>query len=220
MMAWTGLLARLGLAGVRTVAGSIDTRWVVIDVESTGLDPRRDRLVAIAGVALHVIHGQPRVMADDSFEAVVQAEGAGFDRANILVHGVGVGAQRRGVPPADAIAAFERWAGPALRAGFHVDFDRVLIERATRDAGLAIPPARWLDLAPLATALHPRQRARALDEWLDHFGIACLARHEAVADSLATAELLMRLWPALQRAGVKDAAAAQALARNQRWLQP
>jgi hypothetical protein len=30
----------------------------------------------------------------------------------------------------------------------------------------------------------------------------------------------MRLWPALRRAGIKDAATAQALARNQRWLQP
>lgn len=218
--AWTLLLARLGLAEARTVAASIDTRWVVIDVESTGLDPRSDRLVAIAGVALHFIQGQPRVMAEDSFEAVVQAAGAGFDRANILVHGVGVGAQRRGVPLADALAAFESWAGPAPRAGFHVDFDRVIMERAARDAGLAIPPARWLDLAPLAAALYPRVRARALDEWLDHFGIACLARHEAVADTLATAELLMQLWPALQRAGVKDAATAQALARNQRWLQP
>jgi hypothetical protein len=41
-----------------------------------------------------------------------------------------------------------------------------------------------------------------------------------VADTLATAELLMRLWPALRRAGIKDAATAQALARNRRWLQP
>jgi DNA polymerase-3 subunit epsilon len=67
--------------------------------------------------------------------------------------------------------------------------------------------------------MHPQVRAHALDEWLEHFGIECLARHEAVADTLATAELWLLLWPALQRAGVRGSAAAQALARNQRWLQ-
>ena len=217
--AWHALLARFGRGGSGAGAGSPDGRWVVVDVESTGLDPRSDRLVAIAGVALHFSEGMPRVVADDSFEVVVQAAGPGFDRANILVHGVGVGAQRRGVALPQALQAFERWAGPALRAGYHVDFDRVLIERARRTAGLARERAAWLDLAPLAAATHPQVRARALDEWLEHFGIACLARHEAVADTLATAELLLRLWPALGRAGVKDAATAQDLARHQRWLQ-
>ena len=223
MSAWHRLLERLGVRLTQAGAQESQGRWVVIDVESTGLDPRRDRLVAIAGVALHFTDGSPHVVGDDSFEVVLQAALPGFDRDNILLHGVGVGAQRRGVAPAEALAAFERWAGPALRAGFHVDFDRTLIERAARTAGLTAGNAgrsRWLDLAPLAAATHPEVRARALDEWLEHFGIPCLARHEAVADTLATAELLMRMWPALRRAGVQDAATAQALARNQRWLQP
>ena len=138
---------------------------------------------------------------------------AGRDRA------VGIGARRRGVPLAQALQAFEDWAGPAPRLGFHVDFDRVLIERARRVAGLPATAKRWIDLAPLAAAMHPQVRAHALDEWLEHFGIECLARHEAVADTLATAELWLLLWPALQRAGVRGSAAAQALARNQRWLQ-
>lgn len=219
-MPWARVLERLGRGRQLAPERADPARWVVIDVESTGLDPTRDRLVAIAGVALHFVEGVPRVMADDSFEAVVQGAGRSFDRANILVHGVGVGAQGRGLAPARALQAFGIWAGPALRVGFHVDFDRALIERAWRLA--ALPPARagWLDLAALAAATHPAVRARALDDWLEHFGIPCLARHEAVADTLATAELLLRLWPALRRAGVSDDATAQAMARNRRWLQP
>ena len=31
-----------------------DSRWVVLDVESSGLDPRRDRLLAVAAVAVRV----------------------------------------------------------------------------------------------------------------------------------------------------------------------
>ncbi len=29
-------------------------RWVVLDVETSGLDPREDRLLAIAAVCIHV----------------------------------------------------------------------------------------------------------------------------------------------------------------------
>jgi len=210
--------AVIGAGRASRKAAMDKARWVVVDVESTGLDPRRDRLVAIAGVALHLAGGVPRLVPGDSFEAVLRGAEARFDRRNILLHGVGVGAQRRGQEPADALRAFASWAGAAPRAGFHVDFDRVLIERAEREAGLTVVRADWVDVAPLAAATHPQVRARALDEWLEHFGIPCLARHEAVADTLATAELLMRLWPALRRAGLDDAAAAQALARNQRWL--
>lgn len=218
MNTWKRVLQGLGLRVPAALAPAGPTRWVVVDVESTGLDPRRDRLVAIAGVAVHFEKGQPSVVGEDSFEVVLQAQQPAFDRGNILLHGVGVGAQRRGVAPGEAISAFEAWAGASLRAGFHVDFDRVLIQHAARAAGLAPLRARWLDLAPLAAATHPGVRARALDEWLEHFGITCLARHEAVADTLATAELLLRLWPALRRAGVQDDAGACSLARSQRWL--
>ncbi|MEN9418235.1 MAG: hypothetical protein RI988_1855 [Pseudomonadota bacterium] len=219
MTAWQRLRGWLGGGPSGSDGATDDTRWVVIDVESTGLDPRSDRLVAIAGVAVHVESGSATVACGDSFEAVVQCDEAVFDRRNILVHGVGVGAWRRGVPLTQALQAFEAWAGMAPRIGFHVDFDRVLIQSARRSAGLPAAPGRWIDLAPLAAAMHPDVRARALDEWLEHFGIECLARHEAVADTLATAELWLYLWPALQRAGVRGSAAAQALARDQRWLQ-
>jgi DNA polymerase-3 subunit epsilon len=218
-MSWQQLLGWLGRGRSGAAGETDDTRWVVIDVESTGLDPRSDRLVAIAGVAVHAEGGAPAIACGDSFEVVVQHDESAFDRQNILVHGVGIGARRRGVPLAQALQAFEDWAGPAPRLGFHVDFDRVLIERARRVAGLPATAKRWIDLAPLAAAMHPQVRAHALDEWLEHFGIECLARHEAVADTLATAELWLLLWPALQRAGVRGSAAAQALARNQRWLQ-
>jgi DNA polymerase III subunit epsilon len=76
----------------------------------------------------------------------------------------------------------------------------------------------WLDLEPVAAVLHPGLGARALDEWLDHFGIACAVRHQAAADTLATAELLLRLWPAARRQRCASFAGLSALAKQQRWL--
>ncbi|MEY3295007.1 MAG: polymerase PolC-type, partial [Pseudomonadota bacterium] len=77
----------------------------------------------------------------------------------------------------------------------------------------------WLDLEPLAGVLMPQVRARSLDEWMHELAIPCLARHEAAADTLATAELLLRLTPRLNaEIGGAGFAAAQALAAQRRWV--
>ena len=78
----------------------------------------------------------------------------------------------------------------------------------------------WLDLDPVAAALQPAVKARNLDEWLDHFRIRCAVRHQAAADTLATAELLLKLWPAARTQLARtDFGALQRLARQARWLQ-
>ena len=197
-----------------------DARWVVLDVESSGLDPARDRLLAIAAVGLSRDGERLRLDLADSFEVVIEqpADAAAPDRANILVHGIGVAEQRRGVPPAQALAAFEDFAGESPRVGWHVGFDRALIERAA-EAVLGRRPARaWLDLADLAPVLMPQVRVEGLDAWLEHFGIGVARRHQAAADTLATAELLLRLWPRIvaeRAAGFADCAR---IAARRRWL--
>ena len=84
-----------------------------------------------------------------------------------------------------------------------------------------LPIGPWLDLEPLAAVLQPGLRARSLDEWMAAMGITCAVRHQAVADTLATAELLLKLWPALQRelrGAATDFRRVQALAETRRWL--
>ena len=72
------------------------SRWLVLDVESSGLDPGRDRLLAIAAIAVQVEPGRAVIDLADSFEAVLlqSDSGAALDRENILLHGIGVGAVR------------------------------------------------------------------------------------------------------------------------------
>ncbi len=195
-------------------------RWAVLDVESSGLDARRDRLIAVAAVALHFDHGRPRISFGDSFEVVLRQAEVPADKANILLHGIGVGAQREGMAPPTALRGLEQWLAGAPLVAFHSAFDETLIQRAMQSVlghRLGNP---WLDLAPVAAALQPTVRARSLDDWLDHFGIACAVRHQAAADTLATAELLLKLWPAArtQLASV-DFGGLQRLAEQWRWLQ-
>jgi len=195
-----------------------EARWVVLDVESSGLDAARDRLLALAAVAVAVDRAQGRleVRPGDSFEVVLQQDRAS-SHDNILVHGIGVARQSRGEPMGPALRAFADYAGSSPLLAFHAAFDRTLVERHVRLAGVPRLRNPWLDIEPLCAVSHPGVRARSLDDWLDHFHIACAVRHQAAADAFATAALLQRIWPpvAAEARAWRD---VERLAARRRWL--
>jgi DNA polymerase III subunit epsilon len=213
----TALWSRLWRHGPEPGAAA---RWLVLDVESSGLDPSRDRLLAVAAVAVHLGEGPPRIVLADSFAALLAqpANDAAPDKGNILVHGIGVAAQGHGADPATVLQRFEDFVAGAPLIGFHVAFDRTLIDRAMQAVLGRRLAATWLDLADLAPVLHPVPGAKALDDWLQACDIPCLQRHQAAADTLATAELLLRLLPAARAEGATDIRGLVRLAARRRWL--
>jgi DNA polymerase-3 subunit epsilon len=200
-------------------AGSPE-RWLVLDVESSGLDASRDRLLALAAVALRVDAQRAWIELADSFEVVLRQpdDASPPDRANILVHGIGVAAQGRGLEPALALQRFAAFAGDAPLLGFHVAFDKRLIDRATQAQLGRRLRNRWLDIADIAAVLRPGFAARTLDDWLEACGIPCARRHQAMADALATAELLLQLLPSARAEGVAGFRQLARLAARRRWL--
>lgn len=211
------LLQRLFGSGAKVKVNP--RRWVVVDVETSGLDMDHDRLLAIAAVALRLEgDAAPRIDIGDSFEAVLRQDPAPADKGNILLHGIGVGQQRAGAPAAQVLAAFEDWLDEAPLLAFHAAFDQTMIERAMKQALRRTLATSWLDIEPVANVLHPGVEGHALDEWLEHFGIDCTVRHQAAADTLATAELLLRLWPAARAQRCTTLAGLTRLAEQRRWL--
>jgi DNA polymerase III subunit epsilon len=201
-----------------TEAGAALQRWIVVDVETSGLDAHHDRLLAIAALGL-VVDPERRLMEivpGDSFEVVLRQDAVSA-RDNILLHGIGEQRQRDGMDPAQALQAFTDFAGASPLLAFHSAFDQTLIERHVRQVLGRRLPNRWLDVADLCAVTHDAVRARTLDDWLGHFGIPCLARHQASADALATAELMLRIWPRLAPQGVRWQD-LERLASHRRWL--
>jgi DNA polymerase III subunit epsilon len=210
-----GALARLlGLAHPDDALPPRALRWVVVDCESSGLDPERDRLLSIGAVAVR----EGRVAHADAFAAVLrQAQASAVP--NILIHGIGAEAQLGGRDPAAALEEFARFVAGAPLVAFHAAFDQALLGRAMAARDARWKP-RWLDLAQLAPALYP-QRAKSctsLDDWLAAFAIGHPARHDAVADAYATAQLLLILLAEAERQGLAAARELFAVARARRWL--
>lgn len=190
-------------------------RWCVVDVETGGLDARRDPLLAIG--AVHV-EGQ-RIALESSFE-VGLAQAHSTAAANILIHGIGGSAQRAGAAPQAALLDWLAFAGAAPRVAFHAGFDQAMLAREERaQLGLKLA-APWFDAAVVAPLLFPAvaARCRQLDDWLAHFGIAVYARHGALADAYATAELWLVLLKTLQKEGLGTARQLHKLLRARRWL--
>jgi DNA polymerase-3 subunit epsilon len=104
--------------------------------------------------------------------------------------------------------------------GFHADFDRTLVNRASREYLGVTPRNVWLDLARLAPALAPDEagKRRALDDWTSLFGIENAERHHALADAAATAQLLLVLLARAQTQGMQRVEDLVRLEKDQRWL--
>lgn len=190
-------------------------RWVVVDVESSGLDAGRDALIAVG--ALAVVDGA--IDLADSFEVVLRQE-APSSVENIEVHGIGGTEQTEGAAPQAALAAFLEFVGKDPLVAFHAPFDAIMLKRALdRHLGLSFK-RHWLDLADVAPLAWPKYASRleGLDAWLEQFAIPVAFRHRAIADCLATAQLMLMV---LEEAPVIDAPTAGrllGLSGANRWL--
>lgn len=193
-------------------------RWIVLDVETSGLDPYSDRLLAIAAVALDVSPDFERIsiVIGDSYEAVLKQD-LPTGKDNILIHRIGAQAQTDGRPSLEVLEEFRTWLGQSPLLAFHSAFDEAMLGRAYGMFGLRPLENEWLDIEPLAKITGVNPSLRALDDWLGHFGIECAVRHQAAADTFATAELLMRLWPYLKREA-SSWSSLRSVARQASWI--
>ncbi len=192
-----------------------DLRWVVVDVETGGLDAARDPLLAIGAVAIE----QGRIVFAPSLEIGLR-QAHSTAPSNILIHGISGTEQRAGQAPHAALLDWLEFAQGSPRVAFHAAFDQAVLQREVRaQLGLSLQ-APWFDAAVIASLFFPEaaRRCRQLDDWLAHFGIAVYARHGALADAYATAELWLVLLAAARRENIATAHQLQKLARARRWL--
>lgn len=160
---------------------------VSLDLETTGLDPRRDRLLRLAAVPVR----GGRVVLSERFERWVDP-GRGFDIESIRHHRILPGDVASAADEASVVAAFLHWLGPRPLLGYCVGFDIAMLDRVMRPVlGFPLPNDR-LDLAAVDFELQRRRhpdaaRRRDLDAILADAGVPSLQRHDALADATATA---------------------------------
>lgn len=163
-----------------------EARFIILDTETSGLNPHKDRLLSIAAVAVE--HGC--VHLSDIFDCVLQ-QCAPSANENIVIHGISGSEQLDGEPPVSALLRFLEFAHKHPLVAFRADFDRRFIDAALQQHLGCASAGPWLDLADLMPALFPDEGATQLDDWLLRFGITPARRHSALGDAAACAELML-----------------------------
>lgn len=188
-------------------------RYVAVDVETTGPDLNRDRVISIGAVAIR----NRRVELADCFEVVLQQQ-ASSGHDNILVHRIGAQRQLGGVEPAEALVRFLEFARLSPLVAFRAEFDRTMLERELMDVLGLRTHNLWLDLAKLLPSLFQANDCRTMDAWVRHLGVPLTARHDALADALATAQMLQVCLAAADRVDMGCPAELDEMQRAQHWL--
>jgi DNA polymerase-3 subunit epsilon len=188
-------------------------RYVTVDVETTGIDLAKDHVISIGAVAIR--YGQ--VDLSDCFEVVLRQRESSTT-ANILVHQIGGQQQLAGSDPAESLVRFLEYVHLSPLVAFRADFDRTMLDRELHDVLGLHTHSLWIDLAKLMPALFPGNECRTMDDWLERFGVKMIARHDALADALATAQMLQVVLAAADRVGMDCPARLDEMQRAQHWL--
>jgi DNA polymerase-3 subunit epsilon len=181
-------------------------RFVVLDCETTGLDPRHHRIVSIGAVGMR--DGQ--IDLGDTYEALLRVR---HNTAATLVHGITRAETRTGLSEPEALAGLLAYLGDGVIVGHHIRYDLAMIQSAlTRHAsaaGDAILYNRRIDTADLTRRLAAdgafsdgsAPSDLSLDGLCAHFDIVPYDRHTAPGDAFLTAQVLLRLLRIAARQG-------------------
>jgi polyribonucleotide nucleotidyltransferase len=157
---------------------------VVVDIETTGIDPRMADLLEIA--AVKVKGGK----VADTWSTLVNP---GRPIVGQQIHGL-TDKDVKGAPkPADAVHQLLAFAGDALIVGHNVGFDLTFLEEAHGD-GFRFEPGRYLDTLVIAREAFPGvPESFKLPDLARFLGVDVEASHRALPDAEATAAVLLKL---------------------------
>lgn len=179
-----------------------EVRFVALDTETTGLDPRRDRLITIGAIA--VCGGE--ILLEDSFEVMLKLA---YNNSSVTVHGITRDEAMGGMEEGAALVDFLDFLRDGVIVGHHIGHDIEALNCACeRHFGMKLRN-RSLDTMDLtlhlngdgAFANHTMPEGFTLDGLCEMFGVPAHDRHTAGGDAFLTARVFQRLLRAAKAAG-------------------
>ena len=190
-----------------------DLPALVLDTETTGLDPLRDRLISLGAVRLAGL----RCLRHDVLDLLINP-GRQIPARSTAVHGISDLMVR--------LAPGFREVAPTIMAaidgvaviGHHTMFDLTILRRAAQAVEIEWKEPPWLDTALLYSALTPEAQYFDLDAVAEAVGVRVRGRHTALGDALTTADIYLRLLPMLEERGITTLGQAMAFQMTARRI--
>jgi len=182
-----------------------DCRFVVMDLETTGLDTATDRVVSVG--ALRISGGQ--VHLGDYFDRLINP-GRDIPVESIKVHGI-VPDELADAPPGWAVFGdFLEYLGGDILVAHYAQFDLWFINRVMRaQHGFPIQNlvldtvvmCRGVVLPSDPYGIERDKKRCSIEALSDRFGLELGDRHTALGDALATAMIFQVMLTRLAKAG-------------------
>jgi DNA polymerase-3 subunit epsilon/CBS domain-containing protein len=182
---------------------------VVFDSETTGLDPRRARIVEVGAVAL--VAGRLEEAAP--FRRLVRP-GEPIPPAATHVHGIDDAAVANAP---DFHALWHELSSLLHRPvvlGHSIGFDLAVLKKECERAGIAWTPPRTLCTRMLAELAEPDLSDYSLETLAARYGVEVVGRHTAIGDALTAARIFLQLVPKLRERNIRTLAEAEEACRR------
>lgn len=186
-------------------APSASHNYVVVDLETTGMDFKRDRVVSVG--AFRVIKG--KIQLGDVFSELVNP-GRRIPVESIHIHAILPDMARSARSAWEVFDDFLTYLGQDILVAHHARFDLFFINWVMREQygfrlqNLVVDTVlmcRQVLLEPDPYGQRRGARTCSLDALAERFGIDITERHTAVGDALATALIFQRLLIEMEKAG-------------------
>ena len=191
-------------------------RFVVVDLETSGLNTLKDKILSIGAVTLE----NSAISLGNQFSCTLRRVNHAVSES-VLIHQIPPSEVAAGVRPEKALLSFMEYVGGSPLLAFHASFDQRMLVREMDDAFAYNLRHHFYDVAEIAQLLYPEHHMRnpGLDDWVSFFGLHVLQRHNASADAMVTAELMLILLKRAEQQGIKNLQALDVTLQNWRRRQ-
>ncbi len=178
---------------------------VVIDTETTGLDPRKARVIELAAVRL----SSGKLVDENPFRELIRPGNESIPAATTAIHGIDDAAVATAPSFAEIWPRFRDYLGPSILIGHTIGFDLAVCKRECDEAALPWSRPRTLDTRLLAEIAAPTLAGYTLEKLAAWLGIEVTGRHRALGDAIITARVFLALIPKLRDHGIRTVAEAE-----------
>lgn len=192
-----------------------DLSFVVFDTETTGLSTTSDMVIQIGAVRIY----NGRRIDGEIFDLYVNPERP-IPSASTKVHGI-TDEMVNGAPLfPKAAEKFHRFSKNAVLVAHNAPFDLAFFKR-DGESGSQLFDHPVLDTVLLSAALFGQSATHTLDALAERLGVTIeeSARHTALGDAIATADVFLKMLPMLKAQNITTLKEAQtAMRQHQRLL--
>lgn len=174
-----------------------EVRFVVFDTETTGLNPKEDRILSIGCIGVRGFN----IKVSDQLECYLKQNY--FNPDTVKIHGLLKGGSLLKLNEEDAIIKFLEYVKDAVLVAHHAAFDIAMINSALKRMSLPKLKNKVLDTGHLfqKTKIDTSKAHFSLDDLSKRFNIPLHDRHTASGDAYITAILFLKLLAQFNRTG-------------------